>query len=156
MRVFRQQSYFSATNDKVEGTMRKTVQQKKYFQKTCFPLRFFVCDKIKRKLSIFDKPNGALKQEIKIEQIVKVEVIDPYNVLKGKRINPGSDDPYSVVPNDFPCAFTIYLTNRVMLLWAYDELERQHWVRCLREMITGFQQQQEFAGNKIKLSVQSD
>ena len=83
MSDLRRKSCFIATNDKVEGYMRKTVQQIKFFQQTGFPFRFFVFDKIKKKLSIFDNSSGALKEEIKIEQIVRVEVIDTSNALVG-------------------------------------------------------------------------
>ena len=80
-----------------------------------------------------------MKEEIKIEQIVKVDVLDPSNALVGQKLNTGSDSSYIVVPTDYPCSFAIYLTNRVMLLWANDEEERQSWVESLREMIADFE-----------------
>ena len=72
-------------------------------------------------LRIFDHPGGILKEDIKIEQIVKVDVADPSNALLGQKIKTGNDCPYSGVPTAYPCSFTIYLTDRVMLLWAKNE-----------------------------------
>ena len=82
-----------------------------------------------------------MKEEIEIDRVVKVDVVDASNALMGERLNPGKDSPMIVIPTDYPCPFSIYLTNRVMLLWANDEAERQRWVDCLREMIADFEQQ---------------
>ena len=82
-----------------------------------------------------------MKEEIEIDRVVKVDVVDASNALMGERLNLGKDSPVIVVPTDYPCPFSIYLTNRVMLLWANDDAERQNWVNCLREMIADFEQQ---------------
>ena len=76
----RRNSSFSAKKDEVKGWLRKTVQQIKVFQQTNFPFRYFVCDKIKKKLFILDKPGGNLKEEIEIGRIVKVDVVDASNL----------------------------------------------------------------------------
>ena len=86
---------------------------------------------------IGDEPSGSLKEEIKIEQMVKVEILDTSKALMGRRLNI-KDKPYIVVPTDYPCALTLQLTNKVMLLWANDEEERQLWVEMLGEMIAHY------------------
>ena len=47
-----------------------------------------------------------MKEEIKIEQMVSVDVVDPSNALVGQKLN-GNDSPYIVVPTDYPCSFAI-------------------------------------------------
>ena len=76
-----------------------------------------------------------------MDRLVKVEVLDASNALLGERLNSAKDSPVIVLPVDYPCPFAVYLTNRVMLLWANDEAERQNWVKCLKEMISDFEQQ---------------
>ena len=94
------------------------------FQHTSFPLRFFVFDKIHKKLSIYDQPEGQLKEEIEIGRLVKVDVVDAAVAIENQKQNGSKDGPTIVVPTDYPFPFTLYLTNRTMLLWANDEEER--------------------------------
>ena len=50
----------------ISGWMRKTVQQVKLFQKTQFPLRYYICDKKKRRLIVYNEPDGKIKEEIEV------------------------------------------------------------------------------------------
>ena len=152
MSSLRRKNSFAAKNHEVKGWMRKTVQQIKVFQHTSFPLRFFVCDKVRKRLCIYDQPEGQLKEEVEIGRLVKVDVVDAQYALEEQKQNGNKDGPTIVVPTDYPFPFTLYLTNRTMLLWANDEEERKHWVDCLRTMISEFEQQQLTAGNQINLS----
>ena len=57
----------------IKGYLRKTVQKIKVFQQMQFPQRYYLCDKVRRTLYIYNEPNGKIREVIDASKMMFVE-----------------------------------------------------------------------------------
>ena len=78
---------------------------------------------------------GKLKEEIGVKKMRQVEapLDDEIGQTESTAHLAGLDDVQT--PTDYPCAFTLYLTDRTMLLWAKTRQERSYWVDAFMELL---------------------
>ena len=110
------------------GWLRRTVQQVKLFQKSLFPLRFFVINKASKRMYVFDRPSGTLKQDLSLEGLrCAVQLDHSPNLQPDTAMQQAQFGVTHCLPQDFQEPFALFLKEQVMLLWAKDSKEQTIW-----------------------------
>lgn len=108
------------------------MQQVKLFQKSQFPLRFYVVNLPSKQIYIFDKPGGKLKHELSLVGLRCVVQLN-VNVEHETPMSPKTAKELNCLPQDFPEPFACFLKdNSVFLLWAKNSEEQTLWRRELK------------------------
>ena len=75
------------------------MQQVKLFQKSQFPLRFYVVNFNSRRMYIFDKPGGKLKQDLALNGVLcVVELQRLNNEVDAELLSPKTKKEMSCLP----------------------------------------------------------
>jgi hypothetical protein len=122
----------SFTQFKMEGWMKKRVQEVKFFQKKLFPRRYFRIDFAQAKIQIQHKIGGDENktQTLQFGDIKDVKTFDgEFEILLKKD-----------GPEFFNYPFMITTNDRDQYLYAYSEKERQMWVAAFKYVIVSTKQ----------------
>ena len=94
-------------------------------QRSLFPVRYYMLDRVSGELQISAKPGGTVKHKYSSDEITYVKVRELFDM--GKQEVLGRD----MAPQDYPFLFLLETTERTFYLYAKTKEEREIWVHEL-------------------------
>lgn len=128
-------------NFKMQGYMRKRVQEVKFFQKNLFPKRYHIIDFTKAQLVIQNKPDSTDASKIKrvpFRDIQAAYLPTPENDKILRRLASGSQ---------YVLAFFVKTSNRVFELYTSTPDERDMWMSGFKYILISTKEVQSIMTN---------